>query len=498
MNDDSSGDLETPALPVSSSLLSRLKYGSFLSFETWSSLMFPIHPTIPLRLSTVDSIALIFFMSLGMITRFFKIHWPHTVVFDEVHFGNFTNWYIRGEYFHDIHPPLAKLIMAGVASYAGYKATLDFEAIPSTAKYPDMIYVALRSTPAFFGAMCVPLTYVGMRAMNARPLAAAMASFMIMSDLVLIVEARHILSDGILHFFTSLAIFAIFLFERYPSLPFLVFEGIALGCVAACKYTAGGIVLLAFIRQFDLAHLLDLRQTFGGILRSIALGVLIIVVHIGCFSVHLSVLPYRPVRHLGMPDSVRAGLVAKDHPDWNARDMAPSMLQRIIDLVIYMHKGNMQIRGNHPYSSKWYTWALATGRWVLYWTDKGKHIICMANVLLWYPAFAGLFGTAARIIATRDFGSEEAGMLYGYLLSYLPFALIPRDVFLYHYAIPLIFATLNLSLVLERGLGPEKRGFMLCVCGALAVFGFLLWCPWVYGLSTPEFDFLVWNNKWRG
>jgi dolichyl-phosphate-mannose-protein mannosyltransferase len=174
------------------------------------------------------------------------------------------------------------------------------------------------------------------------------------------------------------------------------------------------------------------------------------------------------------------------------------MLRRIYDLVLYMHRGNMQIRGNHPYSSKWSTWALATGRWVLYWTDKGKHIICMGNVLLWYPAFAGIVAGAVRVAVTRDFGSEEAGALYGYLLSYLPFRFIPRDVFLYHYAIPLIFAVFNLCTLIERALPPETRAFLLCLCTAMAVFGFLLWCPWVYGLSTPEFNFLVWNDIWRG
>jgi dolichyl-phosphate-mannose--protein O-mannosyl transferase len=415
-----------------------------------------------------------------------------------VYFGNFTNSYIKGTYFHDIHPPLAKLIMAGVAKYAGYGGDLQFEGIPSTGKYPDMFYVALRSTPAFFGAMCVPLAYAAMRAMNCRPLASAVAAVMVTSDLVLVVEARHILSDGILHFFACLAIFAIFLFERYPTLPFLVFEGVALGCVAACKYTAGGVVLLALVRQFDLLRLLDPQRTFGAALRCAILCALIIVIHIACFYVHLTVLPSRAQGWAAAPDSVRAGLVAQAHSDWNARDAAPPMLRRIADLIVAMHRGNMQIRSKHPYASAWHTWPLATGRWVLYWTDKGKHIICLANVLLWYPAFAGIVAGAIRVVATRGLGSDEAGTLFGYLLSYLPFALVPREMFLYHYAIPLIFAALNLCALIERALPPGAHAFMLCLCGAAAFFGFLLWCPWVYGLSTPDFDFLVWNDKWRG
>jgi dolichyl-phosphate-mannose--protein O-mannosyl transferase len=490
MTDDSteSPDPKEPALPAPPDLLWSL---SGFRLRPLAKLFASDRPSEPLRLTTVDSIALIFFMSLGMLTRFFKIHFPQTVVFDEIHFGNFTNWYIRGEYFHDIHPPLAKLIMAGVARYAGYTATINFEAIKATDKYPDMIYVALRSTPAFFGAMCIPLAYLAVRAMGGRPFAAAVSAFMVASDLMLIVEARHILSDGILHFFACLSLFTIFLYERYPQPVYLIAEGLALGCAAACKYTSGGLVLLAFLRQLDLRHPLSF------IARSGVLVAAIVLVHVLCFWVHLGVLPFNPVDVPGMPASVRAALVERANPNWAAREEAPPVLLRIVQLVLHMHRGNMKISGRHPYASPWWSWPLAWGRWVLYWTLEGKHIICMANILLWYPVLAGVIWNGVRICLTRDISSEESGAFFGWAFSYLPFALIPREMFLYHYAIPLIVGIYNLNLMMERHLAPRIRGFCFCLALAMAVFGFLFWCPWAYGLSTPEFNFLVWNDRWR-
>ena len=176
-------------------------FQKFIGISDLFRFLFPARNTKKLQLNTSDSVAIIFFMAIGMMSRFFRIQFPSDVVFDEVHFGNFTNYYIRGEYFHDIHPPLAKLIMAGVAKYAGYNANIVFS---TTSKYTDMIYVSLRSTPAFFGALCVPLTYLAMRAMNCRQLASSIAALMVMCDVSLIVEARHILSDGILHCFSLL------------------------------------------------------------------------------------------------------------------------------------------------------------------------------------------------------------------------------------------------------------------------------------------------------
>jgi dolichyl-phosphate-mannose--protein O-mannosyl transferase len=436
-------------------------------------------------------------MTLGMMTRFFKIHFPQTTVFDEVHFGNFTNWYVKGLYFHDIHPPLAKLIMAGVAKYAGYTGNLKFD-LEEHEKYSDMIYVSLRSTPAFFGALCVPLSYLVVRAMNCGQFAAAMAALMIASDLTLIVESRHILSDGILHFFACLAIFAIFLFERYPSATALIFEGIALGCVAACKYTSGGIIVLAVLRQIDLTAIRDFRRHFGSLARIAILGILVLAIQIACFWVHLTVLPYFPEEPVGMPATVRTGLVKKATPDWVARQQAAPMLRRIWDLFWMMHHGNMQIRGNHPYASPWWSWPLATRRWVLYWTRDGRHILCMGNILLWYPIFFGVIVSVLRAVLTLDLTSEATGAVLGWLFSYLPFALIPREMFLYHYAIPVIFGVYNLVVLIDKHCPPFVKGYGLLLFTTMAVLGFLRWCPWVYGLSTPDFDFLVWDNRWRG
>jgi dolichyl-phosphate-mannose--protein O-mannosyl transferase len=161
-----------------------------------------------------------------------------------------------------------------------------------------------------------------------------------------------------------------------------------------------------------------------------------------------------------------------------------------------MHTANMR-EDEHPYASRWYQWPLATGRWLLCWSGQGRHIICVGNVLLWWPVFAAVASSAIRAIAVRDWESPTASMAAGWTLSLLPFAFIKRTLFIYHYAIPLIFGCCNLGAIIEKCGCACGRGFCYSAVITLAAAGFLLWAPWAYGLSTPDFEFLVWNSRWR-
>ena len=65
----------------------------------------------------------------ALLVRVIFIHYPDEVVFDEVHFGKFASYYIKGEYFFDVHPPLAKLMIAAMAWLAGFDGKFEFDEI---------------------------------------------------------------------------------------------------------------------------------------------------------------------------------------------------------------------------------------------------------------------------------------------------------------------------------------------------------------------------------
>ena len=75
------------------------------------------------------------------------------VVFDEYHFGRFTNQYTKGEFLFDIHPPLGKLVFYAVGRLIGYDASVcQYEGIQQQYD-PTCKFLALRATAAFFGSL---------------------------------------------------------------------------------------------------------------------------------------------------------------------------------------------------------------------------------------------------------------------------------------------------------------------------------------------------------
>jgi dolichyl-phosphate-mannose--protein O-mannosyl transferase len=134
---------------------------------------------------------------LGLLTRLFKISQPNQVVFDEVHFGSFVNYYLKREFFFDVHPPLGKLLLALVAYFFGYNGGFMFNQIGDPyvvhSNHTDFTsngllsivdsppYVAMRSFCGICGALLVPLFYIIMRNLNhSRPASIFSASLVLL------------------------------------------------------------------------------------------------------------------------------------------------------------------------------------------------------------------------------------------------------------------------------------------------------------------------------
>ncbi|KAI9752768.1 MAG: hypothetical protein M1815_000281 [Lichina confinis] len=184
---------------------------------------------------------------IGAVVRLFRIYQPSSVVFDEVHFGGFASKYIKGRFFMDVHPPLAKLLLTLAGWLAGFKGDFDFKEIGKDYVEPKVPYVAMRMLPAICGVLAVPTMFLTLRAYGCRTTTAALGAGLIIFENGLLTQSRLILLDSPLIIFTAFTALAWTCFtnqhEQGPEKAFepnwwfwLVATGIGLGATVSVKW----------------------------------------------------------------------------------------------------------------------------------------------------------------------------------------------------------------------------------------------------------------------
>ncbi|KAJ3351514.1 hypothetical protein HDU83_008892 [Entophlyctis luteolus] len=244
---------------------------------------------------------------LAILTRIYRIQDPAKVVFDEVHFGKFASFYLRGEYYFDVHPPLGKMILGAVAALAGYDGHYLFDEIGDDYVVHGVPWITMRMFPAVCGALIVPFSFMTLRELGLSWSGAMFGALMLVFDNAMITQSRLILLDSMLLLFGVTSVYAWVRFYRERTSPFslswwfwLTMTGVSLALTLGIKmvglFTIGviGIAVL-----FDLWRILDLDRGltmaefykhFAA--RALCLIVLPISLYLSFFYVHFALLPY--------------------------------------------------------------------------------------------------------------------------------------------------------------------------------------------------------------
>lgn len=98
-------------------------------------------------------------IGLAFATRMRNLAIPKNVVFDEVHFGRFTTYFLKGTFFFDVHPPFAKLVFALTGYLSGFDGNFVFSDIGQDLEdiLPHIWY--LRLVPSIFSSLVIPCIF---------------------------------------------------------------------------------------------------------------------------------------------------------------------------------------------------------------------------------------------------------------------------------------------------------------------------------------------------
>ncbi|PIR88958.1 MAG: hypothetical protein COU07_03655 [Candidatus Harrisonbacteria bacterium CG10_big_fil_rev_8_21_14_0_10_40_38] len=458
-------------------------------------------------------IAFISLVVLSFATRFIFLSTPPEVVFDEIYFGKFAAAYVIHEYYFDIHPPLAKMMIAGFASMMGIDRLDEIEGVFKEigSGFDPKTFFALRFLPAFMGALIPIGAYLLLREIKASKRAAFLGSSLLLFDTAILGQSRFILTDS---FFICFGVFAIFCYfrsrnnEKHKYI-WLASSAALAGAAASVKYTAiAFLALILFMALIDSIKNFSFKKT---ILKFVILLIIPFIVYSGSIAIHFSLLKKSGPGDAYMSQEFQKTLEGNKVGE----DIEPlGFWGKFSELTKAMYNYSAGITATHPYSSKWSEWPFGR-RTAWYWTktegDNVANVYLIANPIIWWTASASVALAILMLLAALKIKWARKRVTLpllfftvGFIGNYLPFIGISRVAFLYHYLPPLLFASLITALLYDSFFEDKniketnhsfagKLGFkskkiaisyMTYVCLIAGLFFFL--SPLVYGVSISK------------
>ncbi len=344
----------------------------------------------------------------------------HSTYFDEIYHARTAYEHILGvEPYENTHPPLGKLIMAFFINILG------------------MNPFGWRFAGALFGVLMLPIFYHLIKKLFGNTFFAACGTLLFAFDFMHFSQTRLATIDTYSVFFVLLMFDAMLIFiqkdfekDRFSSfmLP-LALSGLFMGLGVASKWTGAyagvGLAVIFFAKLIHSYVKAEDRQfVFSRILSLVAPCILFFLI-IPFIVYYLSFLPLTTLPH-------------------NINNSFNSF----IGYQTHMYDYHSDLVAEHYFASPWYEWPLSL-RNIWYFVTRNfegtgltSTISTFGNPLLWWPALIGLIFVIYKAIRYKK--AELCFIVVAFMSVYLPWVLVSRLTFVYHYfnAVPFIIISL--------------------------------------------------------
>ena len=513
----------------------------------------------PSPFARLDLLLIALFIVGGFVLYMARIEEPPKYSYDEVYhaytaaqyaIGNADAWLwstqapIAGVAYEWTHPPLGKLIM-----------TLGILAWGDTP-------LGWRFMSAIFGALGLGAVYLlGLRLAGQR-LVALVAATLTLVDGLYFVESR----TGVIDIFGTVfmvgAFIACYAFltapparVRTPLLLLGLFMGLAIATKWNAVYPAVLLGAVAVWRTYGLLPLPTRRvvvalaalATIGGALAFPMLrfgsGLKIVLIVLALLVWQLAVLLIGPQRQASAGergnrwrDRARALVLAPPQPSED--DRASGALARhliwvplgliVLPLALYlasyipfsamghtiaqlrelqwqMYYYHSHLIATHPYASRWYQWPLVQ-RPVYYAQILGANGVSANTYANGNPLLYWAYLPATIYVTIRWWLGRHPALpvlLIGFFGQWLPWALIPRLAYIYHFLPASIFGTLAVAVAVDdlwrwgRRIVPLRAVALGYVAVVVAAFVFFYPIYASVNLTGPGLQERIWIASWR-
>ncbi|MCC2630566.1 MAG: dolichyl-phosphate-mannose-protein mannosyltransferase [Candidatus Paceibacter sp.] len=373
-------------------------------------------------------------MLFAFCVRAVGISYPAQTVFDEGVSVMMASEIVKHQGIFDIHPPLTHLLDAAfLAPHELPQENLGHFG----ADYGDFPYERLRMIRVVLGTLLVGVIFGIAYMLYKRLSLAIIPAFLVAIDPALIVYSRLILPDMVLLFFGFTGIL-LFLFSRSAQqkkyslfiILLIIFAAVCFGLALSVKWTALGFLL---IPAYYLVR--DRKWSFAVLGISMVAVTYITVFHIFFANITSSTL---------LPITTEDKIVVDSRPLPQSRTIF-STAAYLPTYTKNMKNSNSQFQENNAASMP-FGWPLGEGSIQMLRTGENKGIMLVANNFSWSMALAVLVILLCGFFVWRklhDHLYAVTGVLIASLfLNYLPFFVIGRTFYLYHYFTALIFGFL--------------------------------------------------------
>lgn len=396
----------------------------------------------------------VFIIFVFEILRILFINKPSTSIFDEVYFPRMASDFLHKGTFFDVHPPLGKYIIA-IGEFIFGNNALGWR-IMSVICGILLIYVIYKFVSELFKDQEIGL----------------IAACLFAIDGLYIVYSRVGLIDIFLLLFGFASMYFTVKFINTSQKIYAILAGIFLGLSLNVKWIGAGFIVLAII--YTILYLKNFpkykKQLF----------------------IFFIILPFLVYTLLFIP------LYGKN------------IVSEFIKWHIQAWNYHTGLHAEHIYGSEWWSWPLMIRPiWFYYQEQFNKiyGIIALANpFIIWSSTVALIFALVFLIYnnlsktVKKIFSEKEKFALWFLLLAwiifYLPWLIISRVLFFYHYLTAYSFAIIILSYCLMKI--KEQHLTMFYVIFTVFIFISLLYLPvWTaYPISKNYFDFIIFTYNW--